>query len=77
LITLLSLEFRLRDLGSIHFFMGIEVKSTYVGLLLSQHKYALDIIQRATNISCKPVDTPLCTSSKLGIVSGTLYSDPT
>jgi len=45
--------------------------------LLSQHKYALDIIQRAGMASCKPVDTPLSTSSKLGIVPGTLHSDPT
>jgi hypothetical protein len=47
LITLLSLEFKFRDLGSAHFFLGIEeVKSSSMGLLLSQHKYTLDIIQR-------------------------------
>jgi hypothetical protein len=45
LITLLSSEFKLRNLGSSHFFLGIEVKSTSMGLLLSQHKYTLDIIQ--------------------------------
>jgi hypothetical protein len=77
LITLLQTEFKLRDLGSVHFFLGIEVKPTAMGLLLSQHKYALDIIQRAGMASCKPVDTPLSTSSKLGIVPGTLHSDPT
>jgi len=27
--------------------------------------------------SCKPVDTPLSASSKLGLLPGTLYSDPT
>ena len=27
--------------------------------------------------SCKPVDTPLFASSKLGLIPGTLYSDPT
>jgi len=52
LIILLSSEFKLRDLGSIHFFLGIEVKSTSMGLLLSQHKYTLDIIQRAGMTSC-------------------------
>ena len=45
LITLLSSEFKHRDLGSSNFFLGIEVKSTSMGLLLSQHKYTLDIIQ--------------------------------
>jgi hypothetical protein len=44
LIILLQTEFKLRDLGSVHFFLGIEVKSTAMGILLSQHKYAMDII---------------------------------
>lgn len=48
-----------------------------MGILLSQHKYALDIIQRAGMASFKPVDTPLSTSFKLGIVPGTPHSDPT
>jgi hypothetical protein len=77
LITLLQTEFKLRDMGFVHFFLGIEVKPTTMGILLSQHKYALDIIQRAGMASCKPVDTPLSTSSKLGIVPGTLHSNPT
>jgi hypothetical protein len=64
-------------LGSVHFFLGIEVKSTVIGILLSQHKYALDIIQRAGMASCKPVDTPLSASSKLELMPGILYSDPT
>jgi hypothetical protein len=77
LIILLSLKFKLRDLGSIQFFLGIEVKSISMGLLLSQHKYTFDIIQRAGMTSCKPVATPPSTSSKLSIASGTPYSDPT
>ena len=77
LITLLQSELKLRDLDSAHFFLGIEVKPTAMGILLSQHKYALDIIKRAGMTSCKPVDTPLSASSKLGLIPGTLYSDPT
>ena len=77
LITLLQSKFKLQDLGSVHFFLGIEVKSTTMRILWSQHKYALDIIQRAGMTSCKPVDTPLSTSSKLWLIPGTLYSDPT
>jgi len=34
LIQLLSLEFKLRDLGVIHYFLGIEVQSTGMGLML-------------------------------------------
>jgi hypothetical protein len=34
LIQLLSLEFKLHDLGTIHYFLGIEVQSTGMGLML-------------------------------------------
>ena len=77
LITLLQSKFKLRDLGSVHFFLGIEVKPTAMGILLSQHKYALDIIQQAGMAFCKPVDTPISTSTKIGIVLGTLHYNPT
>ena len=77
LISLLQYEFKPRDLGSVHLFLGIKVKFIVMGILLTQHKYALDIIQRAGMTCCKPVDTPLSTSSKLGFVPSTLYFDPT
>jgi len=38
LIQLLSSEFKLCNLGSIHYFLGIEVQSTSIGLMLRQHK---------------------------------------
>lgn len=59
LIQLLSSEFKLRDLGVVHYFLGIEVQSTSMGLMLCQHKYILDILTRAGMTSCKPVDTPV------------------
>jgi hypothetical protein len=76
LITLLSLEFKLRDLGNAHYFLGVEVTPTSVGLMLSQHKYALDILCHAGMSSCKPVDTPAFVS-KLDLLSIVLLSDPT
>lgn len=56
LILLPSLEFKLRDLISIHYFLGIEVKPTCVGVILTQHKYALDILHKTCMSSCKLVD---------------------
>jgi hypothetical protein len=34
LIQLLSSEFKLRDLDAVHYFLGIEVQSTAMGLML-------------------------------------------
>jgi len=62
LIQLLSSEFKFRDLGAVHYFLGIEVQSTSLGLMLRQQKYILDILTRAGMTSCKPVDTPVSTS---------------
>jgi len=76
LITLLSSEFKLRDLGHARYFLGIEVAPTSMGLVLSQHKYVLDILNRAGMSSCKPVDTP-ASVSKLDLQSTELFSDTT
>jgi hypothetical protein len=51
LIQLLSSEFKLRDLGYVHYFLGIEVQSTSMGFMLRQHKYTLDILTRAGMLS--------------------------
>ena len=72
LIQLLSLEFKLHDLGIIHYFLGIEVQSTGMGLMLRHHKYTSDILTRAGMISCKPVDTPIFTSKAI-ILPNTLF----
>jgi hypothetical protein len=75
LIQLLSSEFKLRDLGAVHYFLGIEVQSTAMGLMLRQHKYIIDILTRAGMTSCKPVDTSISTS-KVIIMSDPLFSNP-
>jgi hypothetical protein len=73
---LLSSEFKFRDLGYVHYFLGIEVQSTSMGLMLCHHKYILDILTRAGMLSCKPVDTPISTS-KATILPDPLFSNAT
>jgi hypothetical protein len=76
LIQLLSFKLKLRDLGVVHYFLGIEVQSTGMGLMLHQHKYILDILIRAGMTSCKPVDTPV-SPSKVILLPNRSFSDPT
>jgi hypothetical protein len=42
----LKKDFALKDLGDLHYFLGIEVKRDKEGLVLSQEKYAKDILSR-------------------------------
>ena len=71
-----SSEFKLRDLGSAHYFLGIEVTPTSMSLMLTQHKYALDIMSRSGMSTYKPVDTPV-SASKNGLLPSEPFSDST
>lgn len=51
ILTQLQNEFDIKDLGDLHYFLGIEALPTSNGLLLHQAKFAHDIIQRANIIS--------------------------
>ena len=62
----LGTEFALKDLGDLHFFLGIEVRKHEDGLHLSQEKYA----RRAGLQGCKPSLTPLSSTEKLSLTEG-------
>jgi hypothetical protein len=68
----LKTEFALKDLEELHYFLGIEVKKTATGILLSQEKYTSDILKRVGMMNCKPVSTPMSTSEKLSTHNGTV-----
>ncbi|XP_021986072.1 uncharacterized mitochondrial protein AtMg00810-like [Helianthus annuus] len=70
-------EFAMKDLGSLSYFLGIQVTRPENHMFLSQSAYAKDIIHRAGMDSCKPVDTPVDMQSKLSAHSGILHDDPT
>ena len=49
----LKKDFALKDLGDLHYFLGIEVKKVTDGILLSQEKYVSDILKRSGMMNCK------------------------
>ncbi|KAM1763339.1 hypothetical protein ACFX11_002688 [Malus domestica] len=63
----LSTEFEMKDLGSLKYFLGIEVSRCKFGIFLSQRKYVLDLLEETGMTVCKPVSTPLAEGMKLGI----------
>jgi histone deacetylase 1/2 len=72
LLNDLNKEFALKDLGDLHYFLGIEVNKLSDGLILTQEKYASDILKRVGMSDCKPVATPMSTSEKLSVYEGDL-----
>jgi hypothetical protein len=67
LLSDLQQDFALKDLGDLHYFLCVEVKR---GLVLSQSRYATDVLARSSTQKCKAVDTPLPSTQKLSIKDG-------
>jgi histone deacetylase 1/2 len=68
----LQKDFALKDLGDLHFFLGVEVKKVSDGLVLSQGRYVTDVLKRSGMDNAKPVDTPLSTCESLVSLLGNL-----
>ena len=58
LIKQLSQAFKLKDLGPLHYFLGIHITRTSKGLFLSQTKYAHDLLVKHNMLSSKPARSP-------------------
>jgi hypothetical protein len=70
LLTDLKADFALKDRGRLNYFLGIEVKTLSDGLLLTQEKYATDILRWAGMLSWNPVAMPMTTSENLSAIGG-------
>ena len=58
-------EFALKDLGPLHYFLGIEVVRRTDGFFLHQQKYAHELLERAGMLNCKTAPTPDRKSTRL------------
>ena len=76
ILQLLADRFSVKDPEDFHYFLGLEARRTPTGLHLSQRKYILDLLHRYDMTNAKPVTTPMATTPKLTLTSGTKLSDP-
>jgi hypothetical protein len=74
LVSSLSVAFAVKDLGKLHYFLGLEVTHDDTGLSLTQKKYSHDLLRRAGMLMCKTTTTPMSSSEQLTSVDGTLLS---
>jgi histone deacetylase 1/2 len=75
LIAQLLGEFSMKDLGALHYFLGISVTRSSSGFFLSQQQYAAELLDRANMVDCRPVSTPVDTHSKLSADAGAPVDD--
>jgi histone deacetylase 1/2 len=71
----LRIEFALKDLGDLHYFLGIEVRRSREEIILSQTKYTSDILMKARMLGCKAATTPMSSTEKLSKVEGHALSE--
>ena len=60
----------MKDLGELHYFLGMQVQRSGDGMLLSQRQYMMDILDRAGMTDCKPCSTPVDTNPKVAAADG-------
>uniref|UniRef100_A0A2N9F894 Reverse transcriptase Ty1/copia-type domain-containing protein n=1 Tax=Fagus sylvatica TaxID=28930 RepID=A0A2N9F894_FAGSY len=77
LLSSLQHDFAVKNLGSLHYFLGIEVIRNTAGILLSQKRYILDILTRTHMLEAKPVSSPMASSTSLSAHEGEPFPDQT
>nr|XP_018623350.1 uncharacterized mitochondrial protein AtMg00810-like [Nicotiana tomentosiformis] len=72
----LDQQFKIKDLGVVHYFLGLEVSHLRHGQLVNQHKYLKEILSAFHCSFASLVVTPLDLSVKLTPTSGDSLVDP-
>lgn len=76
LVSQLSNHFALKDMGALHFFLGIEVIPYTGGLYLTQTKYAKEVIQKTMMVCARSLHTPLSQKNDFHSAAGSSPVDP-
>ena len=64
-IRKLATEFEMKDLGMMHYFLGMEVWQNADGISLGQGKYTVEILKKFGMMDCKTMATPMALNLKL------------
>jgi hypothetical protein len=75
----LASEFEMKDLGLMHYLLGLEVWQSPERIFLNQGNYAIEILKRFDMLECKSMNTPMETKLKVlvdtssELIDATLY----
>lgn len=73
--TLLQQSFKLKVIGDLKYFLGLEIARASSGIFLSQRKYTLQLLSDTGFMGAKPQSLPLDLNIKLTDTEGTLLPD--
>ncbi|XP_039134341.1 uncharacterized mitochondrial protein AtMg00810-like [Dioscorea cayenensis subsp. rotundata] len=62
--------FEMSDLVSLKYFLGLEVRQLKETLMVSQRRYAEELLRNAGMLNCKPVSSPINSNEKLKVEDG-------
>ena len=69
-------QFKLKDVGTSKYFLGLEVVRTSKGISFCQRKYVLDLLVETGQLAVKPIKLPMEQNLKLSNYHGELLIDP-
>nr|XP_016471636.1 PREDICTED: uncharacterized mitochondrial protein AtMg00810-like [Nicotiana tabacum] len=70
-------QFKIKDLGTVHYFLGLEISKVDQGFLINQQKYIKELLSEFSCSEVRPALTPLDPHVKLSVDSGEALPDPT
>lgn len=66
------MEFEIKGLGWLKYFLGIEDARSKIRIVISQRKYVLDLLEETEKLGVKPADTPIEKNHNLHLECGEL-----
>jgi histone deacetylase 1/2 len=76
LIAHLFVVFHMKDLGDIHYFLGLQITRDESTITIIQTRYLLSLLQKFGLDGAKPVSTPLAAGSSMSATDGVPLADP-